>query len=318
VLGLLLLSAAVLIVVFRKEPRERLRALGLLLFIGATGSLVLIVARTRGGFGEAYVFSGIYLNMALPALFCAYFIWILYGKTGISTLVQMCFFAGICLFFLPNLVIGRGTGAHYSRVAQAFEQDMRAGVPPFILAERHIGILDPSEGDIQRIAMHLRRMQEAGIPQFRHMAPDPAFREVALPVEPAGMNQVMWHDGVGQSYGDDPSQASVDFAFTEPRFVYAIRLKIAYGRQTSGWAAFRMSWRTGDHDTWGNEGASGCKGGISLSVETVPHDMWTERHRGGPQKTLTIWVNSAIDGFRICPDTQPFSFAASQITLLVP
>ena len=161
-------------------------------------------------------------------------------------------------------------------------------------------------------------MQQAGIPQFRDMAPDPAFREVALPVAPVGMNQVIWHNGVGDSYADDLSQASVDFALTEPRFVYAIRLTYAYGDKTHGWAAFRMSWGVGDHNKRGSGGVSGCKGGVSLSLETFPHDMWSRRFRGGAQKSLTIWVNSTIDGFRICPDTKPFSFAVSEIKLLVP
>jgi hypothetical protein len=318
VLMLLLLSVAVLIVALLKEPLERLRALGLLLFIGAAGSLVLIVGRARAGLGEEYALSGIYLNMALPALCCAYFIWIVYGKPGISTLVQMCLFTGMCLFFLPNLAVGLGMGRHFSTIGQTLKQDIRAGVPPFILAERHVAFLNPATDDVKGIALRLRQMQQAGIPQFRDMALDPAFREVALPVAPVGMNQVMWHNGVGDSRADDPSQASVDFALIEPRFVYAIRLTYAYGDKTHGWAAFRMSWGDGDHNNWGNAGVSGCKGRVSLSLETFPHDMWSKRYRGGPQKSLTIWVHSTIDGFRICPDTKPFSFAVSEITLLVP
>ena len=318
VLTLLMLSVAVLIAVLFKEPEERLRALGLLLFIGATGSLMLIVGRARAGLGEEYALSGVHLNMALPVLCCAYFIWIVYGKPGISTLVQMCMFTGMCLFFLPNLASGLGVGRYFSSARQAFEQDMRAGVPPFILAERHIGFLNPATDDIKGIALLLRQMQQAGMPQFRDMAPDPAFREVALPVAPVGMNQVIWHNGVGDNYAGDPSQASVDFALTEPRFVYAIRLTYAYGDKTHGWAAFRMSWGDGDHNNRRNAAVSGCKGGTSLSVETIPQGMWSRRFRGGRQKTITIWVNSTIDGFRICPDTKPFSFAVSEITLLVP
>ena len=318
VLTLWLLSMAVLLVALLKEPQERLRALGLLLFIGAAGSLVLIVGRVRAGLGEEYVFSGIYINFVLPALCCAYFIWIMHGTPAIKSLMQMCLFTAACLFFLPNLDFGLGLGKYFGAMRQALEQDIRAGVPPFILAERRIVFLTPSTDDIKGTASLLRQMQRAGIPQFKHMAPDPAFREVALPLAPVGMNQMTWHNGVGSSGVDDPGQASVDFAFTEPRFVYAIRLKVAYGPQTSGWAAFRMSWGNSNHDTWRSEGVSGCKGGVSLTVETVPHDMWSRRYRAGSQKTLTIWVNSTIDGFRICPDTKPFSFAASEITLLVP
>ena len=202
-------------------------------------------------------------------------------------------------------------------MGQALEQDIRAGVPPFILAERHVGFLNPATDDVKGIALLLRQMQQAGIPQFRHMAPDPAFREVALPVAPVGMNQVMWHNGVADSYPDDPGQASVDFAFTEPRFVYAIRLtSLTETRHTGG----RPSECPGEMAITKPGGARdhGCKGGVSLSVETIPHDMWSKRYRGGPRKSLTIWVNSTIDGFRICPDTKPFSFAVSEITLLVP
>jgi len=230
----------------------------------------------------------------------------------------MCLFTVTCLFLLPNLANGLGTGRYFSNIGQVLEQDIRTGVPSFILAERHIAFLNPDTDDVNGIALRLRQMQQAGIPQFRHMAPDPIFREVVLPVTPVGMNQVMWHNGVGYSYADDPSQASVDFTLPEPRFVYAIRLKVGYGQYTPGWAAFRMFWGTSGYDTWGSERASGCKGGVSLSVETVPQDMWSRRYRGGPQKSLTIWVNSKIGRFRICPDTKPFSFVPSEITLLMP
>ena len=317
-LTLWLLGMAVLLVSLLKEPQERLRDLGLLLFVGAAGSLVLIVGWARAGLGDEYFFSGVYLNMALPALCCAYFIWILHGTSTLKSLIQVCLFAAACLLFLPNLYYGLGFARYFGTIGKALDHDIRAGVPPFILAERHIAFLNPATDDVQGIAVALRQMQQAGIPQFSHMAPDPAFRGVALPVTPIAMNQVMWHNGVASSYAGDPGQASLDFAFTEPRFVYAIRLKIDYGPQTSGWAAFRISWGNSNHDPWRGEKILGCKGGDSVSVETIPHDMWSKRYRGGSQKSLTIWVNSTIDGFRICPDTKPFSFSVSEITLLVP
>jgi hypothetical protein len=316
VLALLLFSAAVPILALVKEPSERLRALGLVLFIGAAGGLVLIVGRARAGLGEEYALSGVYLNMALPVLSCAYFIWIIYGTPAIKSLVQMCLFAITCLFFLPNLTIGLGVYRYFGTIGHTLQEDIKTGVPPFVLAERHVVFLNPATDDVEGIALQLRRMQQVGIPQFRHMAPDPVFREVALPVAPVGLHQVTWRDGVGHSYGDDPSEASVDFAFREPRFVYAVRLTYAYG-DTDGRAVFRMSWG-GDHGSGGNRTVLGCKGGVSLNLETVPHDMWSRRFRSGSQKRVTIWVNSTIDGFRICPDTKPFSFAASEIRLLVP
>jgi len=194
---------------------------------------------------------------------------------------------------------------------------MRAGVPPFILAERHIAFLDPSTNDVKKIAGHLRRMQQAGIPQFRDLAPDPAFREVALSVAPIGANQVTWRDGEGHSHTGDPAQASVEFALGETRFVYAIRLRYAYADRMHGWATLRMSWGDGDRDRGGDAGRSGCEGGARIILETFPHSLWS-RLRAGPQKSVTIWVNSMIDTFRICPDTKPFSIRLSRIVLLVP
>jgi hypothetical protein len=317
-LMLLMLSVAVLIVALLKEASERLRTLGLFSFISAAAALLLIVGRVRAGFGEEYAFSGVYLNMALPALSCVYFIWIIHGSPVIKSLVQMCLFILTCVFFLQNLEYGLGVGRYFSTARQAFEQDVRAGVPPFILAERHISFFNPATDDVRGIVLRLRQMQQADIPQLRDMVPDPVFREVKFPVAPMGLHQVKWSDGVGYSYSDDPNKASLDFAFTEPRFVYAVRLTYAYGDKTDGLASFRMLWGRDNHDGGGNRTALGCKGGISLNLETIPHDIWSRRYRSGPQKTLTVWVNSTIDGFRICPDSKPFSFALSEITLLVP
>jgi hypothetical protein len=191
-------------------------------------------------------------------------------------------------------------------------------VPPFILAERHIAFLNPSTNDVKKIAARLRKMQQAGIPQFRDLAPDPTFREVALSVAPIAANQVIWRDGEGHSYTGDPAQASLEFALGEARFVYAIRLTYAYADRTHGWATLRMSWGDGDRNRSGDAGSSDCEDGAGMILETFPHSLWSRRLRAGPQKSVTIWVNSMIDAFRICPDTKPFSIRLSKIVLLVP
>lgn len=229
-----LLSVAVLLVALFRNTQERLRTLGLLLFIGAAGALVLIVGYARAGLGQEYVSTGIYLNMVLPAFCCIYFIWIEHGTSTVKSLMQVSLFSAACLFLLPNWDYGLGFGRHFGAIGKVLDHDIRAGVPPFILAERHMALLNPATGDVKQIASRLREMQRAGIPQFKHMAPDPAFREVALPVAPMAMNHVVWQEGIGYSCTADPSKASVDFAFPESRFVYAIRLLIGYEPQAPG------------------------------------------------------------------------------------
>ena len=194
---------------------------------------------------------------------------------------------------------------------------MRAGVPPFILAERHIMFLNPVGNDVKGIASLLQLAQQAHIPQFNHMAQEPAFNEVAIQVSPVSMNQIRWDNGVGYSCGNGVSEASLDFALTEPRFVYAIRLTYTYPDKADKAAAFRMSWGNGNHNKQVNGGDTGCNGGLSLTLDIRPDDMWTRMYRSGPKK-LTAWVNTTIDRFRVCPDIKPFSFGVSEITLLTP
>src|SRR5262249_22549651 len=79
VLTLWLTGMAVLGVMWRQHPSERFRVLGLLAFMGATGSLALILGWARSGLGEEYIFAGHYLTKALPASCCVYLIWIMYG-----------------------------------------------------------------------------------------------------------------------------------------------------------------------------------------------------------------------------------------------
>ncbi len=55
-----------------------------------------------------------------------------------------------------------------------------------------------------------------------------------------------------------------------------------------------------------------------MNVDTVRPDMWAARYRNAPDKALTVWINSTIEEFRLCPDARPFAFGVSEISLLVP
>ena len=71
-LGLILASTVLLVRTWLGQPRERLRTSGFLLFLGATGALLLAVGRARAALGWQWHLVGTYLNMAIPALCATY------------------------------------------------------------------------------------------------------------------------------------------------------------------------------------------------------------------------------------------------------
>src|SRR5262249_48951622 len=79
VLALGCVSMAILISTWLKQPWERARALGLMMFLGATAILVLVIGSSRAGMGLDYIYQGHYLPLLMPALCCIYFTWEIRG-----------------------------------------------------------------------------------------------------------------------------------------------------------------------------------------------------------------------------------------------
>jgi hypothetical protein len=261
--------------------------------------------------------------MAIPALCATYLTSILYGRPGIGELTQTTLFALSCVSFLPNFERAIFYGGNWYESQQAIERDIQAGVPPSIIAERRhpdFGILPPLP--TEQVAQALRRYQKLGIPQFRTMASDPDYREVEFPITPSARYKVVWRDGVCYSCSRTPEDASLAFSLDRPRFVYAIRLRCSYEDGASGVADPRMAWGPGDAvETWDGGGPRVPNGeGLWVSKTPLrnPLGKWGDRLHDDRTQTLTFWVNSKIDRFRIHPDTKAFAFKVSEIVLLVP
>ncbi len=322
-LGLILTSAVVLARTWLGQPRERLRAAGFLLILGATGALLLVVGRARAGLGWQWHLGGIYLNMAMPALCATYLTRILYGRPATGKFVQTTLFTLACLFCVPNFERAILHGQNWYVAQEAIERDIQAGVPPSILAARRypgFGVAPPNVS-VEEVAQALRRYKELGIPQFRAMASDPDYREVGLPITPSALDEVVLRDGVWYSCSGTPGDALLAFSLDRPRFVYAIRVRCSYEDGERGMADPWVAWSAGDAaEAWDGGGPR------------VPNDgdLWVGktrfRMRGALGDALrderalplTFWVNSEIDRFRIHPDTKAFAFKVSEIVLLVP
>ena len=139
VLGLLLLSAGRLVTaVWRHRSRECLRALGLLLFLIEIAGLALAVGWGRSGGSPSYgLFAERYVALSALPLCCVYFIWEIYSPPAVGRLAQMILFTLICLAVPINTMVAREGGNSRIHALEAFEQDLRAGVPAPVLAQRY-------------------------------------------------------------------------------------------------------------------------------------------------------------------------------------
>jgi hypothetical protein len=165
VLGLALFGVAALVLVWRRQPQERFRAVGLLLFMGASACLALAVGwgRNEGVADQRYVTFGV------PMLCGVYFIWVVHGGPS-GRLAQMCLFTLICAVFALNTLDGLENGRRLCQLNAALEQDLVTGTPASVLAQRHC----KEEGPIwcvseEQAASMMRRMRQRGIGLFRYL-----------------------------------------------------------------------------------------------------------------------------------------------------
>ena len=247
---------------------------------------------------EGYIFVGHYLPRIVPALCCIYFVFVAYGGRAGRALVPMGLFTIACVLLWPNVTIGLYGFQSAFRYRHDLERDLRAGIPPFILAERYARDLTGHDKP-EMVAAFLRKLKRDNIGEFRHMQPDPVFIEIPVPIKPSSWHELTWEDGVGYAKGKDPHLV---FALRQPEQVHAIRFKLAYPSTKGQTALLQVFWR----HTEKNDFAEGARA-FTTTVEAVPDG-----------RTVTVWVNDTIDQFRIDPDTGPSVFTISDLRVLVP
>ena len=164
-----LLSSAVLLstAVLRLREAARRRAMGLLLFCGGLAILALAVGWGRAGLVSTVGLPDRYTLLAVPAFCAAYFIWVLYGPRVSRRFVLTGLLVGMSLLAWPNTQAGFAWRDWYVRGMSAFEQDLRAGVPRSVLAERHHTFL--LHWDQTKLESGLHMLKRAGIGPFQYM-----------------------------------------------------------------------------------------------------------------------------------------------------
>jgi hypothetical protein len=121
------------------RPEQRVRTAGLAAFLGAVAALALAVGWGRSGLGLGLQagFSFRYSALAAPFL-CAIFVFgETIGASRLSRVLQMMLFL-LAIGLLPvNERKGLALGRERSALLKAVEHDVKAGMPPTVLVERH-------------------------------------------------------------------------------------------------------------------------------------------------------------------------------------
>ena len=181
-IGVLLPSGGVAVLgVLRHKGLERHRALGVLVLFGSV--VVFALAMGWGRAGAISIFGGWpirYVLLAVPILCTAFFVWELYGPTKLRTAVQSGLFLGMCLLLPFNTLHGFEWYSFYQEGMNAVEQDLLAGTPRSILAERHRDFLI-HWWDKAKLAAHMQMLHDAGIGPFAQMREDPVKPEDSIP-----------------------------------------------------------------------------------------------------------------------------------------
>jgi hypothetical protein len=264
--AILLVGGFMNVVVALRARGEFVRSSGMALAIAGTLILALAI-----GWGRRQASWSRYAILSAPGLLAVY----------ISTLLPQAFSAGWLLrgiLFIaalaaagPNLIAGRQSMARYHTRFVSFERDLRAGVPPMVLAEqysRYPNVLDRRQRE-QDIASGIRLLERSGVPPFRDLRDDPIYRVIDISGTP------------------DSQAGRLKYVLQSPMHVYAVRLSYQYASRSSNDARARFCLN------WVAQGPSAKRPMPSYACQ-LPRD--------GREDHLLVWIDEPISEFSIAPD----------------
>jgi hypothetical protein len=304
VLGLLLLGATACVANGYRRPRERLRAAGILLFLGGMGTLALLVGRGRSSAGFPYFMSTHYVTMMAPTLCGLYFLGDFY-RGAVGRLVQYGLFSMVAMMFYANLETGIGFVSSAHAETDKLLGDVRAGMPPIVIAGRASSNGMIGYKDVDAIDKWLNMLRRAGFGSFRALRTDPSFREVSFDAAPVDAKGMEWKGGVAQGSGRG---SYISFPLGGSRLIYAITLHCEFldlPQVTQG--SLSLSWKSTAADDFAPREQSD-----RVRISKVWKDDEPRR------ETLTFWINGSVSEFRVSSEFPEHTLKINSITLLVP
>jgi hypothetical protein len=276
-----------------KQPAERLRAVGMLLFLAAVTSLALGVSWGRVHVSDDYLArTNRYATLGLPGLCCLYLLWRLYMPTRTAT-VALSILCSLVVYLAPINCRDAIRFARYQhRRKSSLERDMLAGLPLRVVAERCAQAA--GWGTADRFYEPLPMLARAGIAPFSGIDLDSTVGEIAVSLGSLTSHQIDWDGRSGAAMGAD-SHLTVNF--DEPQSLYAVRLRYLVTTRDGTKGRTKVNWDSADR-----QAADAAEWFRPVSGHDVQH---------------TFVVNDLVDTVRIFPNLRPCTFTISQLVLLV-
>lgn len=284
-----------------KSAKERARAAGLLLFIGAMTTLALAVGLGRNGFEPRYV------TLSVPVVCCIYLVASIYCPPRVCTYSLMALFAVPCVCFWINTHSGLRYGSSLRSELGSFERGMVKGVPPYRLVHAYLAYLHPN---VQLVNDYLPMLRDANIGDFRFLRPNPRFEEIDVPLQPFDLRHCTWKNGTATTTSSD---AYIDFAV--PKAIFAAGIHLTYTvENTAGTPPyFSIAWRPNTSSAFTRERSYY----VSPTGDRANWERGSWARIGEPETEMNLWVCDRVEGIRIKPDLQPCVFRLSELKLLV-
>jgi hypothetical protein len=287
--------------VWRAEPAERARALGLLCFIGALTALAIGLGLGRNGFETRYV------TLAVPVWCAIYFVWLLYPGPNRPPAGALLALAALAAGW-ANTTFGMQYAIELRGQLGAFERDLSAGVPLHELLHRYGPWLHPHQDMPER---YLPMLQRAGVGRYVHLRGDTGLSEVPIDLIPVETTQLSWGvDSVARVQGPNPALL---FRLPGDRFVEGIRLRYRYRSDDGTLPYIGIRWKP-------NSQAAFVPERFYKYSPTGDHANWergTWDTIGDSATTLTVWVGDTVREIGITPDFRPATFRIDKLSLVV-
>ena len=153
--ALLLATGVLLLRVWRAQPRERLRAAGLGLFLLGFLGLAIGIALGR----HEYSRSNRYPALAAPLVCASYLAWRRYGPGRSGTLVCAATCAALVMLMPWNTASGLGFARLQAETSASFEHDVRAGMPMEELLTRYVPAVHQTKRTLRKGLIDMHRSQ---------------------------------------------------------------------------------------------------------------------------------------------------------------
>jgi hypothetical protein len=189
-------------------------------------------------------------------------------------------------------------GQDIQQKTTAFERDVRKGVPASVLAERYFA------GDVlprpEKLTVILKDYKSNHIGIFKEIRDDPPVQLETIDTATAVLDGITLRDRIASSALEPQTSPSLTWTLTQPRHVYAIRLRYTYIQAANAWPRLRAYWRNSAIQEFSDSAAffSTVSGPDQPTSALIDGKIRTDV-KVHSERTLTIWIDSEIDQFRI-------------------